>query len=159
MKWPINGDVIRQLMEDDMRVRGSKLRVPVAGLLPGLFVGGLIIATPMTSTSSALAAGKQPVKQAIVIDQAVLVDPAATTFLVELYLSIVAIAAVIVLYALLWARTAERRVARRENRRLARASAVWTDALTATTRTGRSPAPAPLGALRRSLRAASAPPA
>ncbi|MDQ1727339.1 MAG: hypothetical protein QOK14_1384 [Frankiaceae bacterium] len=141
-----------------MRGRRS-IRVPAAGLLPALFVGGLTVAAPFAGTSTAVVASTHTaVKPAATAPQGAMprvlvIDPGASQFLVQFYLGIAALATVIILFAIIWLRGAERR----ESRRTARAAAVWTDAPAVTARTGRSPAPAPRAAPRRSWPAASAP--
>jgi hypothetical protein len=80
------------------------------------------------------------------------IEPAATRTLIELYLGTVAIAAVIILFAVIWLRGADRR----QNRRLARAAAVWSDGPTTTARIGRSPGRAPRASRRPTWQGVSA---
>ena len=147
----------RQLAAQRMsRQAPARVRVRAAGFLPALFLGGLTMAAPFAGTTTAAVASTHEVKKPAATQSIVLVDPAATGVLVQLYLAIAALAALIIVFAIAWLRTAERRQARREYRRLVRASVVWTDALTTTARTGRSPAPAPRASRLRSLPTGSA---
>ena len=135
----------------------ARLRVSAAGLLPGLFFVGIAIAAPFAGTTTATVADKHAAFTPAVANEIAYVDPTATSYLVQIYLAIAALAAVIMLFAIAWLRTAERRQTRREYRQLARAAAVWTDALTTTTaRTGRLPVPAPHASRPRSWPTASA---
>ncbi|MDQ1723038.1 MAG: hypothetical protein QOG52_66 [Frankiaceae bacterium] len=137
------------------RVR-TRRRVSAVGLLPALFLGAVSVAAPFAGTTTATVANTHKALKPAVTADVVYVDPAATTYLVQLYLAIAALAAAIILFAIAWLRTAEFRQSRREYRQLARASAVWTDALTTTARTGRSPVRAPRALRPRSWPAASA---
>jgi len=141
--------------------KSRSVRLPAAGLLPAFFVAGVTVAAPFAGTTTATVADKHPavkpaataVHTAVTPQLApVIIDPGATTFLVDVYLSIAGLAVLIIVFAILFLRGAERR----ENRRTARAAAVWTDGFTSTVRSGRSPERAPRVALRRSLPAASA---
>ena len=137
----------------------QRVRVRATAFLPTVLLGGLTMAAPLGglggTTTSAVASTHEVLKPAQTQSIA-LVDPAATSVLVQLYLGIAALAAVIIVFAIVWLRTAESRQARRAESRAVRASVVWTDALTTTARTDRSPAPAPRASRPRSLPTASA---
>ena len=111
----------------------SRRRVSAVGLLPSLFLVGISIAAPFAGTTTATVANKHAAFTPAAANEVVYVDPTATSYLVQIYLAIAALAAVIMLFAI-----------------------VWTDALTTTARTGRLPVLAPRASRPRSWPTASA---
>jgi hypothetical protein len=111
-------------------------------------------AKPAAAKPGAAKPAARPAKPTLgTADLTLHIDTVAAGLLARFYLAIAALAVAVMLFALIWLRGGQRR----EDRREAKASVTWTDALTLpTARTGRSPARAARASLRRPSPAASA---